>query len=124
MIPHRIVMCKELPLTPSGKVDRVALANAGTAFSGRPTLSVVAFRSKRTETERAVAEIWRVALHCDDPPGLDENFFDAGGDSLRLLAVHSRLREQLGSEIGVTDLFEHCTIRRLASFIDSLAVRA
>lgn len=124
MIPHRIALRSELPLTPSGKVDRVALASAPDASSAAAARCVPAIKTKFSETERTIAEIWRDILRCDAAPGPDENFFDAGGDSLRLLAVHSRLREQLGADVSVTDLFEHCTIRKLAAFIGRLPLQA
>jgi amino acid adenylation domain-containing protein len=125
MIPHRIAACRELPLTPSGKVDRVALARAaGICASGRTSHPRPAKKRTSTELERTIAEIWRDVLRCDAAPALDENFFDAGGDSLRLLAVHSRLREQLNANVSVTDLFEHGTIRGLASFLGRQQGRA
>jgi amino acid adenylation domain-containing protein len=124
MIPHRIALRRELPLTPSGKVDRVALASAAVSPAGvaRSTRGTIA--PKFTETESAIAEIWREVLRCDVAPRPDENFFDAGGDSLRLLAVHSQIRERLGADLSITDLFEHCTIRRLAAFVGRAEVRA
>jgi amino acid adenylation domain-containing protein len=117
MIPHRIVIRSELPLTPSGKVDRIALASAAAdPARGGTSRSPSAIKGTRG-LERTVAEIWREVLRCNVTPQLDENFFDAGGDSLRLLAVHSQLRERLGADVSVTDLFEHTTIRRLAVFL-------
>jgi acyl-coenzyme A synthetase/AMP-(fatty) acid ligase/aryl carrier-like protein len=122
MIPHRIAVRAELPLTASGKVDRVALANG--SIPTAPKLRALRPNAKFSETESAIAEIWRDVLRHDDLPGPDENFFDAGGDSLRLLAVHARLREELGAALSVTDLFEHSTIRKLAAFVGPPAVRA
>jgi amino acid adenylation domain-containing protein len=117
MIPHRIVVRGELPLTPSGKIDRVALTRGGAVAVGRASHPRCAVNANATELERAIAEIWQEVLRGDVAPGSDENFFDAGGDSLRLLAIHSRLREHFGVDVSVTDLFEHSTIRRLAAFI-------
>jgi amino acid adenylation domain-containing protein len=124
MIPHRITIRRELPLTPSGKVDRVALAGAAVSLGGNAISTRGTIGPKLTEAESAIAEIWREVLCCEVAPRSDENFFDAGGDSLRLLAVHSRIRERLGADVAVTDLFEHCTIRKLAAFVGRAAVRA
>ena len=52
--------------------------------------------------------------------GLDDNFFDLGGDSLLLIAVHSNLEKELQIEIPVMDLFEFTTIRALAAHLSKL----
>jgi acyl carrier protein len=49
--------------------------------------------------------------------GLDDNFFDIGGDSLLLVAVHSNLQKLLNIEIPVTDLFEYTTVRTLGKHL-------
>jgi aryl carrier-like protein len=49
--------------------------------------------------------------------GVDDNFFDLGGDSLLLLAVHSSLQKLVEREIPLTDLFEFPTIRKLAQHL-------
>jgi hypothetical protein len=49
--------------------------------------------------------------------GLDQNFFDLGGDSLLLVAVHSNLQKILQKQIPLTDLFEFSTIRKLAQHL-------
>jgi len=63
--------------------------------------------------EQAVAKSWRSVLRAQDI-GPDDNFFDLGGDSLQLLAVHSNLQKTLDVEVAVVDLFEFTTVRRLA----------
>ena len=106
-------MLGELPLSPSGKVDRAALAakRVGPEPLAPPLLrdqSVVGL-------ERTIGDIWSELLGCER--ALDENFFDAGGDSLRLLMLHARLRERLNCDVSVTDLFEQSTVRKLAAFV-------
>jgi amino acid adenylation domain-containing protein len=113
MLPHQILMLGELPLSPSGKVDRAALAakRVGPEPLAPPLLrdqSVVGL-------ERTIGDIWSELLGCER--ALDENFFDAGGDSLRLLMLHARLRERLNCDVSVTDLFEQSTVRKLAAFV-------
>lgn len=115
MLPHRLVLRRELPLTPGGKVDRVALVRESPEQARPPAPRF--FRDRSEAREQAIATIWREVLGSEREPGLDENFFDAGGDSLRLLAVRKRLRERLGFSVSATDLFEQTTIRRLAAFL-------
>lgn len=45
---------------------------------------------------------------------MDSNFFDLGGNSLMLVAVHSNLQKTLNAQIQITDLFEFTTVRSLA----------
>jgi acyl carrier protein len=67
----------------------------------------------RTELERAIARIWRDVLGLDEV-GIDQNFFDVGGHSLRLVEVHSRLRAELGRDVSIVDLFRFPTVSALA----------
>jgi aryl carrier-like protein len=48
---------------------------------------------------------------------MDDNFFDLGGDSLLLVAVHSNLQKILHTDISLTDLFEFATIRKLSQHL-------
>jgi acyl carrier protein len=54
--------------------------------------------------ERRVEAIWREVLRLSEV-GSNDNFFDRGGDSLRLMEVHARLQQELGRELRVTELF-------------------
>ena len=66
--------------------------------------------------EQAIVQAWRRVLHVEHI-GPDDNFFDLGGDSLKLLAVHSGLQRTLEAEIAVLDLFEFTTVRHLAAHL-------
>ena len=65
-----------------------------------------------------VAGVWREVLGRSDV-GLSENFFEAGGDWLAIVAVRSRLSAVLGREIRVVDLFHLPMIRSYAAFLDN-----
>jgi acyl carrier protein len=67
----------------------------------------------RDEAERTVAAIWREALGIEKV-GAHDNFFDLGGHSLLLARVHVLLKERLGREISIVDLFRHPTVASLA----------
>ena len=132
MLPARIELLETLPVQANGKVDRQALlrlaANAPKpARSVAPTLHPSfastlppSFSGARTSgtSQRRVAEIWRTVLGAGADPGLDENFFDVGGDSLSLLSLHRRLQIELGVSLSITDLFTHTTIRKQAAFVE------
>ncbi|MFC3502070.1 non-ribosomal peptide synthetase [Micromonospora krabiensis] len=75
-----------------------------------------------TETEELIAGIWREVLE-RDRVGVTDNFFDIGGHSLALAAVHARLTAASGRSIAMLDLFRHPTIRSLAANLDGAADR-
>jgi acyl carrier protein len=69
-----------------------------------------------TQFELQIADVWKRVLRVERA-GLDDNFFDLGGDSLLLLAVHANLQQALQLEIPITDLFEFATVRTLAAHL-------
>ncbi|MEH0823918.1 MULTISPECIES: amino acid adenylation domain-containing protein [unclassified Micromonospora] len=75
-----------------------------------------------TDTEELVAGIWREVLETDRV-GVADNFFDIGGHSLALAAVHARLTAATGRSITMLDLFRHPTVRALAASLDGAADR-
>ena len=106
----RIVVLGELPLTANGKVDRARLP-APTA----PTPESRASAAPSGELERRIAAVWSEILGLDEV-GVDDNFFDLGGTSFTMVQVQDRLREVLGRNLTVAELFEHTTIRGLAQY--------
>ena len=125
MIPQRFVIVAQLPTHPSGKLDRVALERA----AQEPVAPLVPLAplapaiaptrvTQRSSLRSAVGAVWRDVLRVSDVPGLDLNFFDAGGDSLLLLTLQARLQEITRAPICVMDLFEHTTIRSIATFLE------
>jgi amino acid adenylation domain-containing protein len=111
MIPALFVVLPSLPLSSNGKVDRAALPPP-VFGAGENAKTLV----PSTEIEATLLEIWRRVLRIEHI-GLDDNFFDLGGDSLLIVAVHSSLQKKLHREIPVTTLFEFTTIRTLVDYI-------
>jgi amino acid adenylation domain-containing protein len=109
MIPSSVVVLDALPLTLNGKLDVAALRAPDIATPGVPAAA-------GANADEVIAGIWRKALRRADI-GRDENFFDAGGDSLRLIAVHSELSRALPTALTIADLFEYPTIASLAQFV-------
>ena len=122
MIPQRFVIVAQLPTHPSGKLDRVALERAAQEPVAPLVPSAPAIAPTRctqqSSLRSAVGAVWRDVLRVSDAPGLDMNFFDAGGDSLLLLTLQARLQEITRAPICVMDLFEHTTIRSIATFLE------
>jgi amino acid adenylation domain-containing protein len=73
-------------------------------------------------TDPAVARLGEyIGALLDRPLGADENFFDAGLNSMAVLRLHSRLVREFGPRLVITDLFTHTTLRSLARFLDGAA---
>jgi acyl transferase domain-containing protein/acyl carrier protein len=72
-----------------------------------------------TDREKCIAALWQIALGVDKV-GVDDNFFDLGGDSLIAIQVISRLKEEFKIDIPVASLYERLTVRSLDAFIASL----
>jgi amino acid adenylation domain-containing protein len=111
MVPAFFVALDSLPLSENGKVDRKALANMELVREQQQAAPLTG-----GQLERTLVQVWERILRVQKV-GLDDNFFDLGGDSLRLAAVHSSLQKQLQREISLTDLFEFSTIRKLAQHL-------
>ena len=115
MVPAAFVLLDELPLTPSGKVDRQALPPPDSR-GGSETRPYVA---PRTPTEEKIAAIWADVLNVDRV-GVHDSFFDLGGHSLLAIQVLTRLRTAFQVEVPLGRLFETLTVAGLAEVVESL----
>lgn len=102
---------------------RVAAPGAMTVAAAEPARPLLpAGPDALTGTEELIAGIWREVLG-KDRVGVTDNFFDIGGHSMALAAVHARLTEATGRSITMLDLFRHPTVRALAASLDGAAAR-
>ena len=124
MVPAAILMVDEMPLTPSGKIDRqrlpaaarLSLKDAGRE-PGRPRLPGLADAGARTPVEEIVIALFEDVLKLDRV-GIHDDFFEIGGHSLLATQVVSRVRNAFGVEIGVRSVFEEVTVEGLARRIE------
>ncbi|MBZ4323612.1 thioesterase domain-containing protein, partial [Streptomyces huiliensis] len=102
MVPAAVVVVGALPLTVNGKLDKRALPE--------PEFTGGAYRAPATPTEEVLAEIFARVL---DVPrvGVDDSFFDLGGNSLSAMRVVAAVREAFDSQVGVRALMEAPTVR-------------
>src|SRR6185503_6663128 len=70
-----------------------------------------------SETEHAIAAVWREVLGVSDI-GVHDNFFDLGGHSLLVPQVHRRLQQRVDAMLTMVDLFRHPTVSALAARVD------
>ncbi len=109
MVPAALVTLPALPLTANGKLD---LARLPAPDRARPELAS-AYSAPQSELERTITALWQEELNVERV-GVDDNFFDLGGHSLRMAKVHARLKEALGREISLIELFQYPTVSSLA----------
>ncbi len=115
LVPSELVFLTALPMTPHGKLDRNALPAPSGQGAG------MEYVPPRDEAERLVAAIWRETLETETV-GAHDNFFDLGGHSLALARVHVLLKERLGREVSMVDLFRYPTVAALAKHLALPAV--
>ncbi|MGW7609125.1 amino acid adenylation domain-containing protein [Streptomyces sp. NPDC054766] len=104
MVPSAFVALGRLPLGPTGKLDRSALPE--------PEFGGEVYREPRTEAETIITAAYADVLGVDRV-GIDDDFFAAGGDSLRSIQVVARARAR-GLELSTREIFECRTAARLA----------
>ncbi|WP_280450250.1 non-ribosomal peptide synthetase [Nocardia cyriacigeorgica] len=123
MVPAVLMRLPALPLTANGKVDRNALP--------RPMAGNRQFRAPVTELERTVCAVFGevlgvqgatsdvIASHTAPGMGLDDNFFEHGGNSLLATRLATQLGETLGEQIPVVWLFSAPTPAGLVAQIEN-----
>jgi nonribosomal peptide synthetase DhbF len=108
MVPSGFVVMSTLPLTQNGKLDAAALPPLGQAVARPPG------RGPRDPDEEALCELFAQVLG-RAPGGIDDSFFDLGGNSLQASRLVSRVRARLGAEISIRAVFEAPTVAAMAS---------
>ncbi|HVR99264.1 MAG TPA: amino acid adenylation domain-containing protein [Thermoanaerobaculia bacterium] len=118
MVPSTFTLLDRLPLTPHGKLDRVALPAPGAAQSaaGGP------FAAPGNLVEEVLAAIWCELLGIDRAQPEDD-FFELGGHSLLATQAMSRLRQAFGVELPLRDLFEAPLLAALARRVEAALQR-
>lgn len=116
MVPAHYITLDRMPLTPNNKVDLRALPVPETA-------SLTTYRAPQTFTQQTLAEIWQDILGIPQV-GLDDNFFQLGGHSLRAVPLIAAISTQFGIDLGVQDVFEAPVLSDLAVRVEEHMVRA
>ena len=114
MVPAEYVALDQFPLTPNGKIDRLALPSP---HSLKPA-AAVEYVAPEDEMESVVVQVWSNALAIEKV-GVNDNFFDIGGHSLLVVKVHAQLKGALEQTVSLTDLYAYPTIKSLCDFLRS-----
>ncbi|MDY6838546.1 MAG: AMP-binding protein [Thermodesulfobacteriota bacterium] len=112
-VPSQVVIVDEVPKGPTGKLQRIGLAEKFMSKLKSP------FVAPRNPAEKAVARIWAAVLDMEQV-GIYDNFFGLGGDSLLATQVVSRLRAAFRVELPLPTMFRGPTVADQASLIEEL----
>jgi amino acid adenylation domain-containing protein/non-ribosomal peptide synthase protein (TIGR01720 family) len=111
MVPSVLVHLEQLPLTINGKLDRKALPDP--EFTGNDN-----YVAPRNELEQKISKIWSEVLGLpEDKVSIQDDFFRLGGDSIISIQLVSRLRQRLGLDISVKDVFSYRNIESLYNYV-------
>jgi len=113
MVPGDYVQLDVFPMNSNGKTDRKALLGIGGNFL-KPMIEFVA---PRNETESQVASLFYEVLGKSEV-GIHENFFDIGGDSLKLVKLFKKLSRLVPDQFTLVDLFNYTTIEKISKQIE------
>ena len=116
MQPAGYMLVTSFPTTPSGKVYREALPPLNRQ---RPTLAQ-SYVAPKSQLECNIAFVWKEVLDLDKI-GLDDNFFDLGGNSLLSHELSIRLSAALLKPVSTLQIFSHPNIRALAKLLEGKA---
>jgi acyl-CoA synthetase (AMP-forming)/AMP-acid ligase II len=107
-VPRRIVFVKEIPKGPTGKPQRIGLAEK-LGIKAAPEANF----PPRNELERTLVEIWKQVLGVAEV-GIHDDFFELGGDSITATQAAARLHDALNVDVTVAAFFDHPTISSLS----------
>jgi len=117
MVPASFVCLEQLPLSPSGKVNRAALP----ALTAANALRDDPFVAPRTAIEARIAELLAPLLGLDRV-SVEDNFFMLGGHSLLGTQLIARLREAFGVDMNLRDIFDGPSVAELSAHVERLLV--
>ncbi|MCK4765019.1 MAG: amino acid adenylation domain-containing protein, partial [Candidatus Aminicenantes bacterium] len=112
MIPSSFVFIERMPLNPNGKIDIKALPAPGIGDSGSK------YAVPRDELEKKLVGVWSQVLGLEqDSVGIDDNFFQSGGHSLKASRLLARIHKECDVEIPLGEIFRTPSIRDLSAYI-------
>ena len=113
MVPARFIQVDSIPLTTNKKIDRRALRERGRQLSHSMDITLT---PPKNDIERSISETWKNVLGLDQI-GVNDNFFEVGGNSIKLIELSQQLEKRLGREIPIPKVYLYPTIALLAKFV-------
>jgi len=114
MIPAAIVVLDKMPLTTAGKIDREALPELS---QQRPILET-AYQAPTTDLEKYLTNLWQEILALEEI-GINDKFFELGGNSLQAAQFINRIQEKIGETIFIVTIFTAPSIGKYAKMLES-----
>lgn len=112
MLPLVFIQLERMPVTANGKIDKKSLPQLQGIRLGLNSTYVV----PGTDIEKKIADIWKAVLRIDKV-GLDDNFFDLGGNSLDILTINMKLKSGFRKDIPHVAMFRYPTVGALAGYL-------
>jgi acyl-CoA synthetase (AMP-forming)/AMP-acid ligase II/thioesterase domain-containing protein len=120
-VPRRVALVREIPKGPTGKPQRIGLAEKlGITSVVRPRSSTSAYVRPHTPTEKKLEEVFCRLLRVERV-GSQGDFFQAGGDSMLATALLAEIHRTFGKNLSHVILLQGATIKRLGDVIDGNA---
>lgn len=117
-VPRRVLIVDQIPKGPTGKLQRIGLAEKlGVSSVNQHESDSAEYADPETETEKTLAGIWQQVLRVDRV-GRNDDFFDLGGDSMLASQVIVRIEEQMDRKLRMLAFFDSPTLYVMASNID------
>ncbi len=122
-VPEKVVILDEIPKGPTGKLQRIGLAEklGVTSDEVTSTSSEAQFEPPQGEMEVFLAEVWGDTLNVDKV-GRHDRFLNLGGDSITATRLVARLRQSLEVDLTLIDFFEAPTIAQQAPIVEALLI--
>lgn len=111
MIPSFFICLEKIPVTTNGKADRKKLARQRVTLVQREKKAV-----PNSEIQTAILKIWQEVLEVENI-GMEDGFFDVGGDSITAVVVSERIKNELYVDFDTTALFKYPNIREISQFL-------
>ncbi|MCL1464884.1 AMP-binding protein [Argonema galeatum] len=112
-VPRVVLFVDEIPKGPTGKLQRIGLAETLGLTASNPTEPKAEYAPPRTNIEAKLTEIWSDILGIEQV-GIHDNFFQLGGDSILAAQIVNRVREALQVELSFLIFFQQPTSAKMA----------
>ena len=107
MVPPFYIQLLHMPLTPNGKLDRHALPDPESVTDEE-------YVGPTGDKEEMMVNIWSQVLEISrEKISVHKSFFDLGGNSLKILRLHSMIRDHFEKELSIPDMFQYTTISQM-----------
>ncbi|MFK8185396.1 MAG: AMP-binding protein [Phormidesmis sp.] len=116
-VPRVVLFVDEIPKGPTGKRQRIGLAEKLGLTASDPTAARPTYVGPQTPVEETLVAIWTEILKVSSSIGIQDNFFQLGGDSILATQIINRVRTELGVELSFLIFFQQPTIANMAIII-------